>query len=331
VAVKYQDYYKILGVSREASDKDIHKAYRKLARKYHPDVNKESGAEDKFKQINEAYAVLKDPEKRKKYDALGENWQMGQDFTPPPGWENIRFDFGPRDRGGRGFDFAGGGGFSDFFSAIFGGDFGAGGPRRRAAPGYEPFQRATHAQRGVHHEAEITIPLTDAYHGASRRMSFETPEPGPDGRPKSTSKTFQVKIPPGIRDGATIRLSGQGGAGVGGGRSGDLLLRVHVADDPRFRLEGDDLVTTLPVAPWEAALGAKVRLATMEGEVTLTVPKGCPGGRQLRLRGKGMSKKGGGHGDLRVEIRVTVPEKLTKQEQELFEKLREASSFDPRA
>ena len=334
MSIKYQDYYNVLGVERGASADVIQRAFRKLARKYHPDVSKEKDAEEKFKQINEAYAVLKDPEKRQRYDALGANWQMGQEFTPPPGWENIRFDFGPRTGGGaRDFDFAGDDGFSSFFSAIFGDAHGRG-TQFRSGPGPQqgPFGGAAFARNGATHEADVTISLDDAYHGATRRMAFDVVEPGPDGAPRRGRKTFQVKIPPGTTEGSTIRLAGQGGQGMGGGKPGDLLLRVRVAKHPRFRIRERDLLMTLPIAPWEAALGAKVNVETLDGQVTLKVPAGSPSGRQLRLRGKGLPEKSGqGRGDLLVELSIAVPEKLSDEEKGLFEKLAEASRFDPRA
>jgi curved DNA-binding protein len=337
MAVKFQDYYQILGVSRDASQEEIQRAYRKLARQYHPDVNKEPGAEERFKQIGEAYAVLRDPETRKKYDQLGAHWKAGDEFRPPPGWQP-----GGRPRGGRGggsvrvegFDFGDLGGFSDFFETLFGsgspfasrmggmGDFGES-MRGRAGGG-----RAA-ARRGETHEAEITISLEDAYRGGTRRLSLQsTDEAG-----RTTTRTYDVRIPPGVTEGSVIRLAGQGGPGTGGAGAGDLLLRVHLAPHPRFRVSGHDLHTTLAVTPAEAALGAKVPVQTLDGEVLVTVPAGSQSGQKLRLRGKGLPKRSGsdGHGDLIAELRIMVPKELTPEERSLYERLREVSRFDPRA
>ena len=341
MSVKYEDYYEVLGVPRDASQEDIDRAYRKLARKFHPDVNKEPDAEDKFKKVGEAYAVLKDPEKRKKYDALGANWQAGQDFTPPPGWEDVVFQYGGR-QGGRqtgqqagGQGFTGFGGFSDFFDMLFGREGAQGGGPHEgyhyAGPGMEDvFASQDWPQPGESHEADITISLAEAYHGAKKSITLSRVEAGPDGQPRRTTKNYDVKIPPGTTEGTRIRLAGQGGAGSGGAAAGDLFLKVHVAKDPRFTVSGRNLRTTLPVTPWEAALGAKVRVATLDGDVTLTVPPGTCSGKKMRLRGKGLPKKGGERGDLFVELRIDVPESLSPKEQELFEQLRDASEFDPR-
>jgi len=340
--VKFRDYYETLGVSREASQKDIERAYRKQARKLHPDVNKSPDAEARFKELAEAYEVLKDADKRKKYDALGANWKAGQDFTPPPGWENARFDFGggaPHE--GRGFHFSGGSPFSDFFSAIFGGGgfegvdddllgrfAGAAGRRggRRSQAGAQQMW----AQDGESHEAEITISLEDAYRGAKRAVTLRSVEPGPHGTPVTTTKTYNVRIPAGTADGSRIRLAGQGGQGSGGGQAGDLYLKVHVAGDSRFRLDGHDLLMKLPIAPWEAVLGAKVTVETLDGSLSLAIPAGSQSGQKLRLRGRGMPQREGGRGDLIVELAIMAPAKPTERERELFGQLARESAFDPR-
>jgi curved DNA-binding protein len=328
VAVKYHDYYETLGVPRNASAEDIHRAYRRLARKLHPDVNKAPNAEAKFKQVAEAYEVLKDAEKRKRYDALGADWRDGQEFRPPPGWEGIRFDFGPRTgQPGRDFDFGSGTGFSDFFSMLFGGDPMAGFQRGRTHG--QDFAEAF-GQDGATHEANITITVEDAYHGAVKRLSLASAEPGPDGVARSAERTYQVRIPPGTADGSTIRLAGQGGRATGRGSPGDLLLRVHIAEHPVFRVKGRDLVMTLPVTPWEAALGGRVRVDTLGGQVTLRIPPGSPSGRQLRLAGRGMPDRHGGRGDLLVEMKIVVPDALSPEEKELFERLSKVSGFRPR-
>ncbi|HWX95691.1 MAG TPA: DnaJ C-terminal domain-containing protein [Solirubrobacteraceae bacterium] len=311
MAVGFQDYYEALEVPRTASQEEIRRAYRKLARKYHPDVNKEAGAEDRFKEISEAYEVLRDEDKRARYDQLGANWKAGQDvsgaggfgeaFRPGDGFGDVRVDFGNGD-------------FSDFFEGLFG----ARGPRggARATPGGAGFDGFS--LRGVDQEAVLELTLEEAAAGGKRRLSLG------DGR------DFEVDIPRGVRDGQRIRLAGQGSQGAGGGPSGDLYLRVRIKPHPRFRLEGRDIYVDLPVSPWEAALGAEVPVATLSGSVTLKVPEGSSTGRRLRLRGQGLPGQDGSAGDLYAVLAVHVPKTLTKQERELFEKLADASKFDPR-
>lgn len=330
MAVKFQDYYEILGVLRTASEAEITKAYRKLARKYHPDVSKEKGAEEKFKQIAEAYAVLKDPEKRKKYDALGPNWHAGEEFTPPPGWQEFRFEFPGgvgRDRR-RGFRPEGfGTGFSDFFATLFGEEGLGGGFGRRRAARPEPGSWFTrpHAQ-----EAEITISLEEAYRGASKSVVLQTRESGLDGTFSPVSKRYEVKVPAGVMEGSRIRLAGQGGIPRGERQPVDLFLRVHIAPHPTFKLDDADLLVDVPVTPWEAALGAKIDVPTLDGMVKMTLPPGTQGGKRFRLRGKGLPRIGGERGDLYVTIQVTVPPSLTPKERELFQELQRTSSFNPR-
>ncbi|MBU0755563.1 MAG: DnaJ domain-containing protein [Planctomycetes bacterium] len=316
MTVKYKDYYEILGVSRKATTEEIHKQYRKLARKYHPDVNKTGGAETRFKEIGEAYEVLKDEKKRKLYDRLGSDWKAGQDFRPPPGWSNGGFGNGSfgngsfRFEGADGFD-----GFSDFFRSIFG-DLGGGGGMRSGVFG-NGFQR-----KGRDQEVEIEIPLKDAFHGAYRSLILEAPGHG--------RKQYDVKIPKGVTDGARIRLAGQGEAGHGGAGAGDLYLRVRIASHPGFQLKGSDLTATLDVAPWEAVLGADVEVSTMEGSVKLKIPEGTRSGRTLRLRGKGLPSRKGKRGDLLFTVRIVVPEKTSGRERELYEELARTSTFKPR-
>jgi curved DNA-binding protein len=319
MSVKFQDYYETLGVGRDASEDEIKRAYRKLARKYHPDVNKDKEAEEKFKQINEAHEVLKDPEKRKLYDQLGSDWQAGQDFKPPPGWEDVHFDFrtGP---GAEAFDF--GGGFSDFFEMLFGGRMGGGG-RARARQG-------SWVMRGQDHEAEIEIDLESAYHGTTRTLTLQGHEIDQQGQVRPTVQNIQVKIPPGVTDGSRIRLSGKGGEGMGGGPPGDLYLKVHIEPHPRFSMDGHNLQVEVPIAPWEAALGGTVQVATMDGKVKLKIPSGSQSGQKLRLRGKGFPKKGGARGDLIARLKIVVPKDLTAREKELFAEMAEVSSFKPR-
>lgn len=325
MAIKFQDYYQVLGVPRNASQDEIQRAYRKLARKYHPDINKSPDAEEQFKKISEAYEVLKDPEKRRKYDMLGENWRAGQDFTPPPGW-----DFWTSRAGtGGGFNFSdlgglGGRNFSDFFEALFGA--GLGGFRtagRARAEGW--------TARGQDREAEITISLEDAYYGAKKTISLESLKPDPTtGHMQRTTQNLEVTIPAGITDGRRIRLSGQGEPGIGGGPPGDLYLLVHIAPHPVFQLKEYDLIVEVPVAPWEAALGAQVEVPTMEGTARVKIPPGIQSGQRLRLRGKGLAKPGGERGDLYALIQVAVPKTLNQKERELFEELARHSSFQPR-
>jgi curved DNA-binding protein len=319
MAVKFQDYYEILGVGRDASEGEIKRAYRKLARKYHPDVNKDKEAEEKFKQVNEAHEVLKDPEKRKLYDQLGPDWQSGQEFKPPPGWEDVHFDFqtGP---GAEAFDF--GGGFSDFFETLFGGHMASGGGARA--------RQASWVMRGQDQEAEIEVSLEDAYHGANRTITLQGHEIDPQGQVRPTVQNIQVKIPPGVTDGTRIRLSGKGGEGMGGGPPGDLYLRVKIEPHPRYRVEGHDLVVEVPVTPWEAALGATVEVPVMDGTVNLKIPAGSQSGQKLRLRGKGLPKKGSQKGDLFARLKVAVPKNLNKREEELFSEMAKVSTFNPR-
>lgn len=314
MAMKFQDYYEVLGVKRDASQEEIQRAYRKLARQYHPDVNKDASGAEKFKQVTEAYEVLKDPENRKKYDSLGANWKGGQDFQPPPGFESVRFDLG----GGGGFSF-GSGEFSDFFETFFerGGARGFGGG---------PFQgqAGMGAGAGRTQKAALTISLEDAYHGVTKRVTLQ------DSR--GTSKTYQVKIPAGTTSGSTIRLAGQGGRGGGQAPAGDVLLSVTIGPHDRFQVHGHNLHATVAVSPWEAALGAKVPVRTLDGQVTLTVPAGAQSGQKLRLRQKGLPQRrgGDGRGDLLVHLKIVVPKQLGDREKALFETLAKESKFDPR-
>jgi curved DNA-binding protein len=309
MAVAFKDYYESLGVPRDASAEDIRRAYRKLARQYHPDVNKEPGAEDRFKEISEAYEVLRDDEKRARYDRLGQNWRAGEDVSGAPGFDET-FTQGDGSGGVR-FDF-GGGDFSDFFEGMFGGRARrAGGTAGRS--GFQGF-----AMRGGDHEAVLELTLEEAAHGGKRRISLG------DGR------DFEVEIPRGVRDGQRIRLAGQGGAGVGNGPAGDLFLRVRMRPHPHFRVDGRDLYTDLPVAPWEAALGATVPVRTLDGTAQVKVPAGSSSGRRLRLRGQGLPSADGPPGDLYAVIQIHVPKRLNKDERELFERLAAVSHFDPR-
>jgi curved DNA-binding protein len=331
--VEYKDYYKTLGVERDSSQQDIQRAYRKLARKYHPDISKEPAAEDRFKEITEAYEVLKDAEKRKKYDQFGQAWKQAErGGTPPPGWEQVIFggpggarveyDFGGMGGMG-GVGGMGGSGFSSFFEMLFGREQpfgadgpGAGGPR---AGGY----RADWVRRGPDQEARIQLSLEEAASGGERALTLSEPQ-------KGTQQTVRVKIPRGIRPGQKIRLAAKGAPGSGGGPPGDLYLTVDVLPHPRFRLDGTDLHTSLPVTPWEAALGGTAQLDTLDGPVTVRIPAGSPQGRKIRLRGYGYPQAKGGKGDLYAELDVVVPPQLTQRERELFEELARVSTFNPR-
>jgi len=325
MAVQYKDYYKILGISRDASKDEIQRAYRKLARKFHPDLNKEAGSEEKFKEINEAYEVLKDPAKREKYDQFGSNWQQGDNFQPPPGWQ-YRSDFGRGQQGPQESFFwsSDGGAYSDFFEALFGGRFHE---NVKGAQGGQPFSIN---RRGSDHEAVLRISLEEAFRGGTKTITMQSTGPGMDGNLSSREKRYDVKIPPGIMPGQKIRLSGQGGKGSGSGGSGDLYLKVEIEPHPRFRLEGYDLYTELAITPWEAALGAQIDVQTLDETVTLKVPPGTQSGQKLRLRAKGMPNPKGWRGDLYAVMKIKVPKKLSKKERQLFEELTKVSSFNPR-
>jgi curved DNA-binding protein len=307
--MKFKDYYKILGVEPDASTDEIKRAYRKLARKYHPDRNKDSGSEDRFKEIGEAYEALKDPEKRKQYDQLRSGgWRQGDDFEPPPGWTG---GFRQSSRGAGGFgEFSD---FSEFFESLFGGA-GLGGMGGMGA-------RARHSQRakGRDVRAGVTIDLETAYRGGKRRISLER-----DGQ----RQDLDVNIPAGVTDGRQIRLSGQGEPGFGGGPSGDLYLEVKVAPHPLFELDGSNVVLELPVAPWEAALGARVTVPTLGGEVAMNIPAGSSSGKRLRLKGRGLPGKPAG--DQIVKLRVVAPEPQDERQRKLYEQMAEAFDVDVR-
>jgi len=310
----YQDYYAILGVGKTATQEEIQRAYRKLARKYHPDINKESNAEEKFKQINEAYEVLGDPTKRAKYDQFGSGWDGQFANQGYQGGDNVRFHFSTADPGQ----------YSDFFQNLFGGGW---------SFGEETEFRGgdTRKRRGRDHETSIGITLADAYHGAKKSIELEKVAADSSGRPIKSRRSYDVTIPPGVTDDSLIRLAGQGGNGSGGAEAGDLFLRVSIIPDKRFTLNGHDLATTVDITPWEAALGAKVLVPTVDGRINLTVPAGTQSGQTLRVRGKGMPVGSGRYGDLLVNVRIVVPKHLSARERHLFEELAKESRFDPRA
>ncbi|MEQ8858133.1 MAG: DnaJ C-terminal domain-containing protein [Pseudomonadales bacterium] len=311
--MEYRDYYAVLGVDRKASAADIKKAYRKLARKYHPDVNREADAEDKFKEVGEAYEVLSDPEKRAAYDALGASWQDHQNFRPPPDWEQ-QFSFGGG--GFTGHD----GGFSDFFETLFGGQGGFGGPGSGDGEFSRQGRRAG-GFKGADEHARVGITLEEAF----RRDSVEITVPRPGGKPQR----LRVKIPAGISDGKRVRLRGQGGAGVGGGQPGDLFVEFRLVPHPRFRAEGRDIHFELPVTPWEAALGTELAVPTLGGSVKLKVPAGSQSGGRLRLKGRGLP--GEPPGDQYVTLKVVLPKADNAERRKLYQQMAETMDFDPRA
>ena len=316
--MEYRDYYKILGVARTATAEDIKKSYRRLARKFHPDVSKEKNAEEKFKELQEAYEVLKDPEKRAAYDQLGSGWKSGQQFRPPPDWASgFEFSGGTRAGGGEagahGFEEQG---FSDFFSSLFG--------------GASPFGAAARRQGGRDHHARIDIDLEEAFGGGTRTLDLKRPELKSDGTLELRSHTVRVTIPAGVTDGQLIRLAGQGEPGPGGGRAGDLYLELHVRPHRFYQLDGRDVTLTLPIAPWEAALGATVTVPTLGGAVDMQVPPGAQSGQKLRLRGRGVP--GQPPGDAYVQLKIVLPPANSPEARALYEDMRaKLPGFDPRA
>ena len=308
--MEYKDYYAVLGVDRKATQDEIKRAYRKLARKYHPDVSKEVDAEQKFKDLGEANEVLKDPEKRAAYDQLGSNWNTQQGFQPPPDW-------------GTGFEFHGappGGGnqhdFSDFFESLFG---------QARGPG---------ANRGFHmhgddHHAKVLIDLEDSFNGASRSITLQMPEVNPDGHVVTRNRTLKVRIPKGIRQGQQIRLAGQGATGTGGGKAGDLFLEIEFRPHRYYRVEGADVYLELPLAPWEAALGASVKVPTPSGAIDLKIPPNSQAGKKLRLKGRGIPAKT--TGDLYVVLQIALPPADNDKARAIYERMKEELEFDARA
>ncbi|MGB7450714.1 MAG: DnaJ C-terminal domain-containing protein [Lysobacterales bacterium] len=307
----YKDYYKTLGVDRKATQDEIKRAYRKLARKYHPDVSKEKDAELKFKDLGEAYEVLKDPEKRVAYDQLGSNWNSQQGFRPPPDFgAGFEFHGAPRGAGSQQ-------GFSDFFESLFGQ---AGGPGGR--------DRGFHMQ-GEDHHAKILVDLEDSYHGASRSISLQMPDVTPEGHVVSRKRTLKVSIPKGIRQGQQIRLGGQGAKGQGRGKAGDLYLEIEFKSHRFYRVEGADVYLELPVAPWEAALGATVEVPTPSGAIDLKIPANSKAGKKLRLKGRGIPAKT--PGDLYVVLQIVLPPADDEKSREIYRRMQEEIVFDPRA
>jgi curved DNA-binding protein len=331
MAVEFKDYYQSLGVSKNASEEEIRKAFRKLARKYHPDVAKNKAeAEEKFKEINEAYEVLSDPEKRKKYDTLGANWKGQQGFQPPPGWQGGTF------RGARpdeGFEFRfGGTGFSDFFEQFFGtgSRFGGASPFDEADVRTETGggrRGRGFSQKGNDIEGDIMVTLDEALHGSIRPVSFQQTNARTG---KTETHTFRVKIPQGVHEDQLIRVSGKGEAGIGGAAAGDLYLRVRFAKHPDFRVRGADLYYDLDLAPWEAVLGTTVQIPTLEGPISLRIAGGTGNRQQLRVRGRGLPTRSGERGDLYALISIEIPSEINAEERQLWEELARKSRFSPR-
>jgi DnaJ-class molecular chaperone len=339
MAVKFKDYYEVLGVKRDVTGDQIRQAYRKLARKHHPDVNPgDRVAEEKFKDINEAYEVLSDPEKRKRYDQLGANWKEGAEFTPPPGWGrvNVQFDDLGNIFGG------GAGGFSDFFETLFGGV--------RSAPQGEHRRTAARSRsdRGQDAEAEMEISLEDAHKGGRHRITLQGSRTcltcGGSGAAggavclacggtgyTSSPRTIDVNIPAAAREGSVIKLKNQGQPGIKGGESGDLYIKLKIKPHPYFSVSGDDITADVPVSPSEAILGASIEVPTIEGKAEMKIPPGAQGGQRLRLRGQGLNKRGGGRGDQYVKLKIVVPSHPTDRERQLYKELGETSHFNPRA
>lgn len=320
--MEYKDYYQILAVDKKATQDEIKRSYRKLARKYHPDLNSSSDAEDHFKEVGEAYEVLKDPEKRAAYDQLGASWKSGQSgFQPPPGWDE-------------GFEFHGGGytdgsnaNFSDFFESLFG---------QHAGFRYGPADSGQGANinygqaRGQDSHARVFIELEDAYHGATRSMTLHSTEIGADGRPRVKLRTLNVKIPKGVKEGQNIRLQGQGNPGFGGARVGDLYLEIGFNPHSLYRVKGHDVFLELAITPWEAALGGTIQVPTPAGKVDLKIPPGSSSGKRMRLKGRGIPAKT--KGDFFLTLEIVLPDKISEKQKSLYQALQhEAGHFNPRA
>ncbi len=346
MAVQFRDYYDVLGVAKSASGDDIKKAYRKLARKYHPDVNPgDKSAEEKFKELNEAYEVLSDAGKRKRYDALGPDWKAGEDFRPPPNWQEGAAGGGQAQYGDFGDIFGAGGtqggaGFSDFFEALFGARRGAQ-SGARAGAGF--------SMRGQDIEADIPLALEEAHRGTKRTINLQVTEPCPDCRGSGSKdaknpcptcrgagavrrpRSLEVTIPAAVREGSVIRLAGQGEPGANGAPAGDLFLRVRTEAHQLFNVIGEnDIEMELPVAPWEAALGVSLPVPTLDGPVEMKIPPGAQGGQRLRLRGQGLNRRDGGRGDEYVRLKIVNPPQLGPREKELYADLAAGSRFNPR-
>jgi DnaJ-class molecular chaperone len=339
MAVKFRDYYEVLGLKRDASDEQIRQAYRKLARKHHPDLNpKDKGAEEKFKEINEANEVLSDPEKRKRYDQLGSNWKDGAEFTPPPGWGRVNIEYEDLGKifGG------GGGGFSDFFEAFFGGGKSTAQPnqRRRGARGK--------TNKGQDAEAQMEISLEDAHRGGRHRITLQGVRTcgmckgsGESNGVVCTScrgsgqvltpRTIDVNIPPAAREGSVIKVRNQGQPASNGTEPGDLFIKLKIKPHAVFSVSGDDIIADVAISPWEAVLGATIEVPTIEGKAEMKIPAGSQGGQRLRLRGQGLNRRDGSRGDEYLKLKIVVPTHPTEREKQLFRELSETSHLKPRS
>ncbi len=330
--MEYKDYYQIMDVERSATQDEIKRAYRKLARKYHPDVSKEANAENRFKEVGEAYEVLKDPEKRTAYDQLGANWKAGQDFNAPPDWD-------------AGFEFGGGGftgqysssgvegteAYSDFFESLFGRDFrqSAGHSQTGHRAGYPPGYHA----KGSDHHAKILIDLEDAMHGTTRSISLRVPDVDATGHVTARERVLKITIPRGIKQGQHIRLSGQGNPGTGSGKAGDLYLEIEFTPHSLYRVDGRDVYLDLPVAPWEAALGAAIAVPTPGGKVEMKIAPGSANGKKMRLRGRGIpaSTSNNSAGDFYVVLQINLPPAHSEEEKAVYEQMKQTFNFNPRS
>ncbi|MBX3709075.1 MAG: DnaJ domain-containing protein [Gammaproteobacteria bacterium] len=315
--MEYKDYYSILGVKKNASQDEIKQAYRRLARKYHPDVSKESNAEEHFKNLQEAYEVLKDPEKRTAYDQLGSHWKQGQEFRPPPGWDaNTQF-YTTNDNGA--FSESDLGGFSEFFSNLFG----------RSRTQFQEDDFTGFKQRGNDQHAKISITLEDAFHGTTKTLQLQMPEVSASGQLHQATRTIKVVIPAGAVQGQQLRLAKQGGPGFGGAEAGDLYLEIHIQPHALFVLQGKDIYLTLPITPWEAALGAEIKIPTLGGRVGLKLLPGSQAGQKLRLKGRGMPSKPEA-GDQYAILQIQAPPANTDEQRQLYERMAQIMPFNPR-
>ena len=309
----FKDYYKVLGLEPGADDKAVKAAYRKLARKYHPDVSKEKDAENQFKEVAEAYEVLKSAEKRAEYDELRKYAQQGRPFEPPPGWQ-------PRGNAGFADEMGGGRDYSDFFESLFGAAGRTQGPGRSSG------------RRGQDVEMELPILLEETLADEAKKIAFQLPQYSADGQPLAAiSKTLNVKIPAGVSDGERIRLKGQGAPGLGGAANGDLYLIIRLVPHPLFDVEAHNLILTVPLAPWEAALGSKVTVPTLDGKIHLSIPANSQSGQRLRIKGKGLMNKLGERGDLYALFKIVIPAQADEPTRALWAQLAEQAAFDPRA